>query len=48
MAGREVDTRKKIAIKKITNFAEDLLDGMRILREVLKKDTFWLAETNDP
>jgi len=34
VAGREVDTRKKIAIKKITHFAEDLLDGMRILREI--------------
>mmetsp|Transcript_22947 Transcript_22947/g.40615 ORF Transcript_22947/g.40615 Transcript_22947/m.40615 type:complete len:385 (+) Transcript_22947:166-1320(+) len=34
VAGREVETRKKIAIKKITNFAEDLLDGMRILREI--------------
>eukprot|EP00471_Norrisiella_sphaerica_P006571 CAMPEP_0184491512 /NCGR_PEP_ID=MMETSP0113_2-20130426/20589_1 /TAXON_ID=91329 /ORGANISM="Norrisiella sphaerica, Strain BC52" /LENGTH=397 /DNA_ID=CAMNT_0026875915 /DNA_START=47 /DNA_END=1240 /DNA_ORIENTATION=+ len=34
VAGREVETRRKIAIKKITKFAEDLLDGMRILREI--------------
>jgi hypothetical protein len=34
LAGREMTTKKKIAIKKIGNFADDLLDGMRILREV--------------
>mmetsp|Transcript_44520 Transcript_44520/g.74261 ORF Transcript_44520/g.74261 Transcript_44520/m.74261 type:complete len:388 (+) Transcript_44520:181-1344(+) len=33
VAGREKGT-KKIAIKKIGKFAEDLLDGMRILREI--------------
>jgi len=34
LAGREMTTKKKIAIKKIGNFADDLLDGMRILREI--------------
>ncbi len=34
IAGREVATNKKIAIKKIGKFADDLLDGMRILREI--------------
>lgn len=34
VAAREVTTKKKIAIKKIGQFAEDLQDGMRILREI--------------